>query len=60
MAPGNGQRSYALSDVGASTRIIYGQIKAKSGPKPEGFDETGAPFDDGSKIEVNAVVLAAG
>ena len=47
-------------DVGASSMIINGQIKVKSGPKLQGFDETGALFDDGSKVEVDAVVIATG
>ena len=40
--------------------IMDGQIKVKSGPKLEGFDGTGALFDDGSKIEADVVVLATG
>ena len=47
-------------DVGASSMIINGQIKVKSGPNLEGFDETCAVFDDGSKIEADVVVLATG
>jgi len=40
--------------------IVNGQIKVKSGPKLQGFDETGALFDDGSKVEVDVVVVATG
>ena len=40
--------------------IVNGQIKVKSGPKLEGFDETGALFDDGSKVEADVVVVATG
>jgi hypothetical protein len=40
--------------------IIDGQIKVKSGPKLDRFDETGALFDDGSRIEADVVVLATG
>jgi len=39
---------------------IDGGIKVKSGPKLLGFDETGAPFDNGSKVEADAVVVATG
>jgi len=47
-------------DVGASTMIVNGQIKVKSGPILQGFDETGALFDDGSKVEADVVVIATG
>ena len=50
----------AFLDVGASTMIANGQIKVKSGPKLQGFDETGALFDDGSKVEADVVVVATG
>jgi len=40
--------------------IVSGQIKVKSGPKLQGFDEAGALFDDGSKIEADVVVVATG
>jgi len=40
--------------------IIDGQIKVKSGPKLQGFDETGALFDDGSKVDADVVVIATG
>ena len=48
------------ADLGASSMIVNGQIKVKSGPKLQGFDETGALFDDGSKVEADAVVIATG
>jgi len=47
-------------DVGASSTIINGQIKVKSGPKLEGFEEKSTLFDDGSKVEANAIVVATG
>ena len=47
-------------DVGASSMIINGQIKVKSGPKLQEFDETGVLFDDGSKVEADVVVIATG
>ncbi|KAF9652136.1 FAD/NAD(P)-binding domain-containing protein [Thelephora ganbajun] len=47
-------------DVGASTMIVNGQIRVKSGPELQGFDETGALFDDGSKAEADVVVIATG
>jgi len=40
--------------------IVNGQIKVKSGPKLQEFDETGGLFDDGSKVEANVVVVATG
>ena len=40
--------------------IINGQIKVKSGPKLQGFDETCALFGDGSKVEADVVVVATG
>ena len=40
--------------------IVNGQIKVKSGPKLQKFDETGALFDDGSKVEADVVVVATG
>ena len=40
--------------------IINGQIKVKSGPKLQGLDETGALFDDGSKLEADVIMVATG
>jgi len=47
-------------DVGASSMIVNGQIKVKSGPKFQAFDETGALFDDGSRVDADVVVIATG
>ena len=55
-----GELKQTPSDVGASTMIIDGQIKVKSGPKLLGFDETSALFDDGSKVEADVVIFATG
>ena len=54
------ERPNRCLDVGASTMIVNGQIKVKSGPKLEGFDESGATFDDGSRVNADVIVVATG
>ena len=40
--------------------IIDDQIKVKNGSNLQAFDTTGTPSDDGSKVEVDVVVVATG
>lgn len=47
-------------NVGASDLIVRGSIAVRSGIALDRFDPEGAVFDDGSRIDVDAVVLATG
>ncbi|KAJ6595193.1 hypothetical protein DFH09DRAFT_906286 [Mycena vulgaris] len=47
-------------DVGGSQLLIDGKIKLKNDSQISGFTESGIRFDDGSKLEADALVFATG
>ncbi|KAH9853605.1 FAD/NAD-P-binding domain-containing protein [Lenzites betulinus] len=47
-------------DKGAADLVADGRIKVKSGVAPTMFTKTGLIFNDGSKLDVDVVVLATG
>ncbi|KDQ09026.1 hypothetical protein BOTBODRAFT_37407 [Botryobasidium botryosum FD-172 SS1] len=47
-------------DVGGAQPIIDGKIKVKQGQEIDHFDEKGIVFSDGSKLDIDAAVLATG
>ncbi|KIW90660.1 uncharacterized protein Z519_08443 [Cladophialophora bantiana CBS 173.52] len=47
-------------DIGASSHIVRGDIKVKSGVPITTFTSTGLKFEDGSEIQGDVVVIATG
>ncbi|EIW80574.1 FAD/NAD(P)-binding domain-containing protein [Coniophora puteana RWD-64-598 SS2] len=49
-----------MLDTGIGQLIIDGHVKVKQGTEPSHFEENAIVFNDGSKLEADAVVLATG
>jgi len=47
-------------DVGGASLIAEGKVKIKQGKEVDHFEEGGIVFEDGSKLEADAIVLATG
>ena len=47
-------------DVGASAKVIRGEIKMKSDSAIAGFTSTGLEFADGSKLDADVIIYATG
>ncbi|KDQ18071.1 hypothetical protein BOTBODRAFT_171755 [Botryobasidium botryosum FD-172 SS1] len=54
------QRGSYLVDTGCGQLIIDGKIKVKQGHEIDHFEQDGVVFDDGTKLDADAVILATG